>query len=427
MRAIQHPIPVTIKQSNTAKWSIVAFFIYLFFVVFGTQMPFQPSLQEREAVGAIGSSNLINQLLSLLFVVALFGLLGKQQRVFQFIRQEKFLTLFLIWSLCSVFWSQYPMVSLKRWITLFGEVLICLSILLNVRWSEVALRYFRIILFIYLPLTILSVIFVHEAIQWQFPAWRGLAITKNNLGQVALFSIITWLVIIPYNRKRPINAVHYFMLGLALTAYLGARSTTSFLVGAFLLFIAGLLYTGRLFKQGVVARFFAFSVVIGSISIVAITGVFAPELMESFFGLFGKDLTFTGRVDLWETVLRMTQDRILTGWGLGGFWVMDGRHLIPVFLEFVWIPNQSHQGYIDILNQTGIIGISLLLLMIFQYLIQLPSLKKRNVWQWFFIGVLILNLQESVFFRPRHMGHFVFVFAYIAFYTDLIKQKYPQI
>ena len=427
MKTIQYPVSYLVEETTAARWAKISFCIYLFFMVFGTMMPFQASLQERAAQGEIGSSNILNQLLSLLFVVSFLSLWGKQQQIFDFVRKEKFLTLFLLWALLSVFWSNYSVVSLKRWITLFGEVVICLAAMLHVRWSEVALRYFRLILSIYLPLTILSVIFIPEAIQWEFPAWRGLAITKNNLGQVALFSIIIWFAIIPYNRKKVVNIFHYLMLAFAIAAYLGARSTTSFLVGAFLLMIAGILYMARTSNMGVIARFYAITLVSSLICIAVIIMIWAPEIIASFLGLFGKDLTFTGRVELWQAVLRMTQEKLWMGWGLGGFWVMSGEHLIPMFQQFVWIPNQAHQGYIDILNQTGLVGLLLLLAMGVSYVANLSSLKKKNVWKWLFIGVLILNIQESVFFRPRHLGHFVFVFAYVAFYCDLIKEKQAQV
>ncbi len=406
-----------------AKLAKVSFCIYLFFVFFGTSLPFQPSMQERAATGDIGGSNMINQLLSLLFVASFLSLIGKQQQVFDFIRKEKFLTLFLLWSLLSISWSNYPVVSLKRWITLFGEAIICLAVMVNMRWSEVALRYFRVILSIYLPLTILSVIFIPGAIQWEFPAWRGLAITKNNLGQVALFSVIICLAIIPYNKGRAVNYWHYALLAFAFVSLIGAQSTTNMIVGAFLVMIVASVFIAQKMNMGNMSGFFSFTMIAGFISIVAIVTIWAPQITAAVLGLAGKDLTFTGRVDLWATVIRMTESKIFTGWGLGGFWIMDSMHLIPVFEEFVWIPNQSHQGYIDILNQTGIVGLGLLVLMAFSYMSNVSKLEKKNVWKWLFFGVLVLNFQESVFFRPRHIGHFMFLFAYVAFFTDLIKEQ----
>ena len=283
-------------------------------------------------------------------------------------------------------------------------------------------QIFRILLFIYLPLTILSVIFIPEAVQYDSSAWRGLTITKNNLGQIALFSILVWLTVISYHRKKAINIIHYAMLGMALVCFIGSRSTTALLVGAFLAGTAILLYLGRNIAIPSLSHYYAVIILFTSLFLIGFVTVTEPVLLRSVLGLFGKDLTFTGRIDLWERVLSMTQDRLFLGWGLGGFWVMDSAHLAPLFKEFVWIPNQAHQGYLDILNQTGVVGLALLLLMSIQYILNLPRLKKREIWKWFLIGILVFNFQESVFFRPRHIAHFMFIFAYIAFYTDLYKE-----
>lgn len=423
MNALNHSISYLTAESVYERLARFSFLAYLFFVIFGTMLPFQASLQERGALGQMSDSNPLNQLLALLFLLSFISLIGKMNAVFAFIQKEKFLTLLIVWMMVSIAWSPVPMVSIKRWITLFGEFIICLAALLHFRWSEEGLKAYRSILFLYLPLTILAVAFVPEAIQWEFPAWRGLAPTKNNLGQISLFSILALLAIISYNKGRAINVVHYGLLLMAITAYLGARSTTSFLVGLFLLFICALVYVGTLISNRQLASYYAFFVLLISFSLVYIVMVQTPEVIAGILGVFGKDLSFTGRVELWGTVYEMTKGKMIQGWGIGGFWITEGTHLYPIYSQFIWLPNQSHQGYLDILNQTGIVGISLLMLMIVGYLRKAAQLKKRNVWIWFFLGILIYNFQESLFFRPRHIGHFMFMFAYIALHVDFLKER----
>jgi O-antigen ligase len=300
---------------------------------------------------------------------------------------------------------------------------ICLAALLHFRWSEEALRPFRTILFLYIPLNFLAVLFIPEATQWEFPAWRGLAPTKNNLGQIALLSLILWIGIVPYHRHRAINVLHYTWLGMTACLFVGARSTTAFLVGIVLLGLLGTLHAGSLLKQPMVARVYAAALVVGVLVIGAAVVIGAPDVPVAFLSLFGKDMTFTGRVDLWREVLSMMEGKWMIGWGIGGFWVMDSPHLTPLFEFFPWLPNQAHQGYIDILNQTGIVGIALLLAAIAAYFRRLAQLEKGQIWKWVLIGLLVLNFQESVFFRPRHIGHFMFIFSYIALHVDLLKER----
>ena len=132
MRAIEHRIVDTYSESSYEKWARGAFLVYLFFTFFGTSAPFPDFTSDPRD---IETSNPLNQLQSLLFVVSMASLVGKQEQVRTFVRTEKYLTLLLAWCLLSVAWSPYPIVSIKRWIGLFGEVIICLAALLHFRWS----------------------------------------------------------------------------------------------------------------------------------------------------------------------------------------------------------------------------------------------------------------------------------------------------
>ncbi len=423
MRAIEHALTSSTSATSYEKWARGAFLVYLFFAFFGTSAPFPDFKSDPND---ITTSNPINQGLSLLFLVSLVSLAGKQEQVVAFVRREKYLTLFLGWCLLSVAWSSDPVVSLKRWVTFFGEGIICLAALLHFRWSEEALRPFRLILFLYIPLSLLAVLFVHGATQWEFPAWRGLADTKNNLGQVALFSLVLWLGIISYHRDRAINAAHYALLAATAILFIGAKSTTAVLAGGAMLGVIGTQYASLWLKQPFIARFYTGVLLAGATSIAAMVIFGAPELLAAFLGLFGKDLSFTGRVELWQTVLAMTQGKWVMGWGIGAFWVMDSEHLVPLFELFPWLPNQSHQGYIDIISQVGLVGFALLLAMIGSYFHRLGALQKGQIWKWLMISLLVLNFQESIFFRPRHLGHFLFMFAYLALHVDLIKEEVQQ-
>ncbi len=396
-----------------------AFVLYLFFIFFGTERPFDVSLQDQ----IVPTSNTLNQSLSLLFLVSFISLWGRLRQVVDVVRQEKFLALFLAWVVVSVAWSDYPVVTLKRSVAVLGESIICLAFLLRARWSSDALRYFRIVAGIYIVGTIASVvIFPQGAIQWEFPAWRGLAPTKNNLGQIALFSIIIWLSVVSYHRGRLQNGLHYMLLALSFVALVGARSTTSFLVGAFLLTVAVLVRFGALSGSRKVAIVYTTVVTVVSVALALYVFVFTPDFLAALFGVFGKDMTFTGRVNLWETVLGMTHDRMWQGWGFGAFWVMDGAHLTRLFQQFIWIPNQAHQGYLDVYNQTGIVGFTLLIGMIVSYFTGVSRVRTRQVWFWIVLAILVFNLQESLFFRPRHIGHFLFVFSYLALHTDKLRE-----
>jgi O-antigen ligase len=349
---------------------------------------------------------------------------GRGRAVAELIWREKWLTLFLVWVTLSLAWSDYPLVTIKRALTVVGEAIVCIAFLFHTRWSSDALRPLRIIVGLYAVATIVAVAAYPEgAIQWDFPALRGLARTKNNLGQIALFSIVVWFAVITYHNGRWSNLAHLGLLGLSLIAYFSAQSMTSFLAGGVLLAIWAVRRAGTAIATPFVATTYTIIATFFVLILAGVVLIFTPEFLRSVFGWFGKDLTFTGRVDLWGTVYTMTADRWWLGWGFGGFWVMDSPHLVPLFQVFPWIPNQAHQGYLDVFNQTGIVGLFLLVAMIVHYFAGIARVRTRQLWIWLVFAILVFNLQESLFFRPRHIGHFLFLFSYLALWSDALRER----
>jgi hypothetical protein len=92
-----------------------------------------------------------------------------------------------------------------------------------------------------------------------------------------------------------------------------------------------------------------------------------------------------------------------------------------LFDEFPWLPNQSHLGYLDILNETGIVGISIFIIMLIYYFRNLSMLKKEHFWKWFIIITLIINFTESTLFGPHMLTGILFIFSYIALYVESVK------
>ena len=421
LRALNASASLVGEQSVLARLARGSFYIYFFFVLFGTSLPFQEELQARDSVS---TSNLVNQLLSLLFLVSLVSIIGKQNLVIKLLKAERYLILFMGLALVSVAWSDYPMVSLKRWIALFGEVVICVAALIHFKWSEVALRPFRLLISAFLILSFLSVLFIPGAMDPDYNGWRGLTDQKNNLGLVTMCSTLLWFFILRYQRGQWANLINMGVFALSIILLIGSNSKTSLLVFAIVTMMIMVTHAGeQLFeKKGVAAIYTAFLFMMG-MTFALIILFYAPHIVAFIFGLLGKDLTFTGRVDLWQAVFGMTQQKWVQGWGIGGFWVMDSPRMIPLFEVFLWLPNQAHNGYLDVFNQLGVIGLMLFVLMLIRFFKGCTRLKKRKAWVWIFVALLILNLQETTFFRPRHFGHFMFIFTYLAIFVDLVKEK----
>jgi O-antigen ligase len=162
------------------------------------------------------------------------------------------------------------------------------------------------------------------------------------------------------------------------------------------------------------------------LSILALIG-FNLELLDSVFLAFGRESTFSGRIDLWDSIWRLAKEYLVTGCGFGGFWVVGSSTIDMLYKEFPWFPNQAHLGYLDILNETGIIGLLLFILMVIFYLFNLLKLDKPHFWKWFVICALLLNLSESTFITPHKLTGVLFFYSYLALYAEHLKiSKSPE-
>jgi len=405
---------------SASRWATLSFFIYFFFVFFGTSMPFQGDITDPRD---ISTSNPVNQFLfSFLYFVSFASLISKKDQVIRILKNEKLLSAFLFWSFLSVFWSEVPLVSFKRWVQVAGTCIICLSALVHWNSADEAMSYFKAILLIYIPLTFLSILFVPGAIQWEFPAWRGFASHKNMLGQVSLLSLFVWTYFIckQGSRKRVV-AVLFWILSFVL--FIGARSATAIITAGCLLLLVGSLYTERVVIRQVVGGFFS-SVLFFSFYIsLFLVLYFQREAIGWLFEVFGKDTTLSGRADLWACLFEESRKHLLLGCGFEGFWTINNPVMDNVFEEFVWLPTHAHMGYLDILNETGIVGISVFSLMLAFYFKNLFKLGKPHIWKWFIIAALMLNITESTLFRLNEATGVLFTFSYLALYAQLDKKE----
>lgn len=392
-----------------------SFLIYLFFAFFTTSLPFQDDYTDVED---IATGSLFRQLLySSLYVVSFFSLLPKKNIVIEFFKKEKFLALFLVWSFVSVFWSDFPIISFKRWLQILGSVVVFLSALLNLNSVDKALQYLKAITLIYLPLCFLSVLFVPGAIQWEFPAWRGLAQHKNLLGQASLVGLIVWTFALWRGSSRG-KKISFVFWVLSLVLLFGSKSATSIFAALMLSVLIGLFYVEKKILRPVIGPSFSLIFLSSFFLGWVLFANFLPAYLGPLFEIFQKDLTLTGRTDIWTSIFEEVKKHLFFGDGFGGFWV-TGNPLLEVFVEeYFWLPNQAHNGYLDILNETGVIGILILALMLIFYFRNLKGIERADLFKWFVIAALIINITESTLFVPNSLTGGLFTLSYIALYTE---------
>ena len=135
----------------------------------------------------------------------------------------------------------------------------------------------------------------------------------------------------------------------------------------------------------------------------AAVGVLAAGLADTIDFLTG-DSTFTGRLAIWQYVLSRWEESPYFGQGFGALWQIGAQVEAQLHAAQInWLMNEAHNGYLDVLAQTGIIGIILLGFSLISGFLVILFVRQNetgglNVWKWFAVyvtlGTSFYNLTE---------------------------------
>jgi O-antigen ligase len=234
---------------------------------------------------------------------------------------------------------------------------------------------------------------------YQTNALQGIYIHRNILSYTLATGIIAalaGLLLDPDRRPRRVLFVAGLVVLIAAT-----RSSTPFAVLLFALAATGLLILvkrcppGQRIGRGVV----------GAAAITAgVYVVFAN--LASAVELAGRDLTFTGRTDIWAAVWAASERRPISGYGWNAVW-MDGNDVGDMIRRQIGFSvNHAHNAYLDTLVQGGTVGLLLLVGLLLYAAVRavrcyLAAVNHTNLW---FVATIVMfvlyNLLETRVTRP---------------------------
>jgi O-antigen ligase len=188
--------------------------------------------------------------------------------------------------------------------------------------------------------------------------------------------------------------VHLGFLGVIGWLLYQADSATSFLcllIGGFMIWALGL----RIVKRNISS----IGTYIAVAAIVFLALYFSIGFSGTLVGSLGRDTTFTGRASLWEDVINLSGNPII-GVGYESFWL--GQRIAALWEKYPFKPMTSHNGYLEIYLNLGIIGLVLLAgVLLFAYRrIQRELIANFECGQFgiaVFIILLIYNFTEASF------------------------------
>ncbi len=111
--------------------------------------------------------------------------------------------------------------------------------------------------------------------------------------------------------------------------------------------------------------------------------------------------------------------------GFGGFWMGLEGPSFTIVRFFSWRPGQAHNGYIDVINELGYVGLALLAWVLVAHLWNIVMIHRRGegLAAIFHLAVLIaallLNVSETNFMRTTHLWWIILSSSIIGVHVHL--------
>ena len=320
---------------------------------------------------------------------------------------NKWLCLFLIYLGISTLWADYPFVSFKRWIKDIGNVVIVLIILSE----EDPVGALKSVLFRFasfsIPISILLIRYFPDLGRYFNPfvwtySYGGVATDKNELG-MTLFTGgigVFWGFLDLWNQRsryRKEVFAHLLLMGMCLWLWIISKCATSLactILGVSLLFaMKATSFRNALHRVGLSG------LLVLAVIVLFLSALFNPvEVVTS--GL-GRDVTLTGRTDIWREVLRVDINPLI-GAGYSSFWQPNRAEGVSKALGFFFTLKEAHDGYLEVYLNGGFAGLALLAIVLLSSAKRiLNGLEAGDSFGAFCLAVLVgaifYNITESAF------------------------------
>lgn len=330
------------------------------------------------------------------------------------------LLLLIGWMALSIAWSPYPLVSLKRFLLIMGSLLIAGITTRMTPVSRSSTQFLLVPLICYMLLGVVHAIAFHGKAFDADGAMRGYSTHKNPWGQFCLLAGIVFLHSLLNKKHKLLYAVLLIPTVGMLLLSKSATSILAFGVTTLLLFSLVALVSHRILG----ATLLSLVIAVGSLAVLVFT-VTNGELpfeyvMDSAFRAADKSTTLTGRTYLWYLMWGEISQHLWTGTGIGGFWTGPEGASGILARKLDWgPPGQAHSGYIDILNEIGVIGSIILLIALVRHAINLSTIYRRGYSEAFMlhacvtVAFLIINYAETTFFLGSNLWYIVFISSVI--------------
>ena len=334
------------------------------------------------------------------------------------LRNNRWLWFFYAYALFSVLWSDYPIVSFKRWTRDIGNVVMILIIVTEHDPVRALRQVFLRCAYLLIPLSILFIKY-YPKIGVYYNTWTGerclggVTTGKNGLAILAMLSgiFLLWHLLdvarsSGWLKRLTQNFQEWCVFLMCVWILLRANSMTS--LTCFLLAVAVFFGSRVAWIGNNRFRWYccAFSLVLFSLLVFCLA-----DFRASFTKSLGRSADLTERTEIWEECLRLETNPLM-GTGFGSFWMTREGIDLGMRLNV----SSAHNGYLENYLNGGLIGLTLLLVAIaaaFRNTAEQIAAESPLAYLFaaLLVSLLIYNYSEATFNRTHIVSFVVWLIA----------------
>jgi len=311
----------------------------------------------------------------------------------------------------SAMWSIESSATINRSVSLISIVLVCFAVSLA-GWSRKRFQQVTIppVMYIVVVSLLVGMAYPGRIIEIgddlsQKNAWHGITLTKNQFGMMASLGLIicvnSWLA----RDGRTLWAIVGAACSFA--CLLLSRSNTSLLSAmiavSFMLLVMRVPIIKQKFSVHVTVALVVLLILYECVIQDVVPGAYT--LLSPIRAMTGKDGSLSGRTIIWDIIKQHIQIAPYLGSGYGAYWI----GAVPSSPSYVFMytmyfyPSESHNGYLDIVNDLGYLGLACLFFFVVAYVRQALELMRHDRNQAaLYLGLLfhqlVMNMSESEWF-----------------------------
>jgi exopolysaccharide production protein ExoQ len=387
-------------------------------------------------VGPIPNNPLMRIFKVALIVIAALVILNHTRGALAVLRRvNRFFLAYMMLALLSVAWSAQPETTIARFVSTLAIVLVCLAFCLAGWHRRRFQNVTRPLLTVMLVASLAYIVLAPEyAADPEGAGYHGITAQKNPFGELCALGTLLWMHGWISGEAKAVKAIAGALLGWTLLWL--SKSSTSLLATAFASWmILMILRTSPAIRRYTpyLVMSFAALVVAYALAVLNLVPGLTTLLLGPITAITGKDMTFTNRAMIWDIIKEHAQYHPILGTGYGAYWTDSGiTSPSYVFWErmYFW-PSEAHNGYLDVVNDLGAVGLICLLGFLAVYVRQSLQLFKIDrsqgtLYLALFFQQAMTNLSESCWFSPMGILPTVVVtLSTFALARDLIDQQRP--